>query len=81
MAKAKSKFSTSYASLRRLLVTVRKGAGLTQVELAARLGTPQSYVSKVELGERRLDVVEFVDYVTALGGDPVRLLRTVMKGK
>jgi len=36
----------------------RKEAGLTQVEVAARLGKPQSFVSKCESGERRVDVVE-----------------------
>jgi transcriptional regulator with XRE-family HTH domain len=75
---AKAKFSSSYVRLRRQLVAARKNAGLKQSELAARLGKPQSYVSKIEAGERRLDVIEFVDYVRALSGDPVRLLRTVL---
>jgi transcriptional regulator with XRE-family HTH domain len=76
---AKAKFSPSYASLRKLLVAVRKGAGLTQVDLAHRLGKPQSYVSKVELGERRLDVIEFANYVAAMRVDPVMLLRKVLQ--
>lgn len=36
-----------------------KAAGITQAELAARLGKPQSFVSKEERGERRIDVIEF----------------------
>jgi transcriptional regulator with XRE-family HTH domain len=75
---AKAKFTPSYAQLRRYLVTARKHAGVTQVELSQRLGKPQSYVSKVEQGERRLDVIEYAEYVTALGLDPVRLLRKVL---
>ena len=43
------------------IASVRKAAGVTQVELAERLGKPQSFVSKVERGERRLDVIEFCE--------------------
>ncbi len=75
---AKAKFSPAYNRLRRALVSARATAELKQADLAARLGKPQSYVSKVELGERRLDVVEYADYVTALGIDPVRFLRQVL---
>lgn len=40
---------------------------MTQVELAQRLGKPQSYVSKVEILERRLDVIELMDWLKVLG--------------
>jgi len=40
------------------LVQARKDAALTQVEVARRLGRPNSFISKCELGERRVDVVE-----------------------
>ena len=50
-------------------------AGLTQQELADRLGRPQSFVAKYEGGERRLDVIEFVEVSQAIGADPVRVLR------
>lgn len=49
-----------------LLVEARKGKGLTQAEVAAALGKPQSFVAKYENGERRIDVVEFVDIATVL---------------
>ena len=52
-----------------------KGAGITQQELAKRLKKPQSFVSKYENGERRLDVVEFLEVATALGFDGHALLR------
>lgn len=52
----------------------RKRAGLTQAELSARLQRPQSFVSKYERGERRLDVIEFGQVAHALGLDPVRFL-------
>jgi transcriptional regulator with XRE-family HTH domain len=75
---AKAKFSPAYSRLRRALVTARTTAQLKQADVAARLGKPQSYVSKVELGERRLDVIEYAEYAAALEVDPVRLLRRVL---
>lgn len=53
----------------------RKARGLTQQELARRLGKPQSYVSKAEIGERRLDVVEYLHFMRAIDGEPHALLR------
>ncbi len=52
--------------LQGLLCTVRLDAGLTQAALAARLGRPQSFVSKYESGERRLDLVELEEICSAL---------------
>ena len=54
----KSLFSADYAVFLRLLREARDDAGLTQEELGARLGQTQSFVSKCERGERRLDIVE-----------------------
>jgi len=59
---------------RELLVAARKKADLTQAELSSRLNRPQSFVSKYERGERRLDVVEFREVAGALGVDPVQFL-------
>jgi predicted XRE-type DNA-binding protein len=44
----------------------RREAGLSQQQVADRLGVPQSYVAKIELGERRIDVIEFLKFVEAL---------------
>ena len=49
------------------LIAARRAAKLTQAELAKRLGKPQSFISKYERRERRLDVVEFVDICEAIG--------------
>lgn len=54
-------------ALCRVLRSYRALAGLTQAELAARLGIPQTTVSKIESRERRLDLVEMESYLTALG--------------
>ncbi len=47
---------------------------LTQADLARALGRPQSFVSKFERGERRLDVIEFLDVARALSLDPMRVI-------
>jgi transcriptional regulator with XRE-family HTH domain len=49
------------------------------VEVARRLGKPQSYVSKYESGERRLDVVEFMDVAHALEIDPAVMIRRLRR--
>ncbi|MCR6631491.1 MAG: helix-turn-helix transcriptional regulator [Magnetospirillum sp.] len=53
-----------------LLAEARKGKGMTQAEVAIALGKPQSFVAKYENGERRIDVVEFVDIATVLDIEP-----------
>jgi len=72
-----SVYTPAYRRLCRLLVQARKAASLTQEELAQRLDRPQSFVSKVENGERRLDVVEFVEVAEALNVDALSLVREV----
>lgn len=56
-----------YQQLCALLRQLRRDAGLTQVEVARQLEVPQSFVSKYETGERRLDVVELRYVAEALG--------------
>lgn len=76
---SRSRRTPRYLRLRDLLAAARERAGLTQTELAAKLGRPQSFVAKYEGGERRLDVVEFLEVATALGADPVVILRAVQR--
>ena len=66
----KSVFTDAYGSVVDYLIALRKQKGVSQVELARRLGRPQPFVSFVENRERRLDLVEFCTYVRALGADP-----------
>lgn len=61
--------ATAYTALRVQLTDARVSRGVTQAELADRLGCPQSTVSKVERGERRLAVPEFLAWTAALGVD------------
>lgn len=57
-------------ALTALLKSLRSEAGLTQTEMANLLGKPQSYVSKYESGERRLDFVEVLEVCESLGVTP-----------
>lgn len=62
----KSVFTSEYDLLRTLLREVRKRSGVTQEELAERLKETQSFVSKCERGERRLDLVQLNEFCNAL---------------
>lgn len=73
----KSVHTPAYRQLIELLVKARDEAGLSQRALAAKLGCHPSWVAKVEMGERRLDVVEFVRVCRALGRDPLPIVRKV----
>ncbi len=66
--------NTRHQALLTLLLEARVEAGLTQKELATKLGRPQSFVSKTENAERRLDVIEFMDVCRGLDVDPHGLL-------
>lgn len=77
----KSVSTEEYVRLRRLLTTARKTAGLTQSQVADLLGRPQSFVSKYECGERRLDVIEFLEVARILKLEPESLLRTLGASK
>lgn len=61
------------------IVEERTAAGVSQRELARRLGKPPSYVNKIELLERRMDILEFLLIAEALGIDPADLFSKVMK--
>jgi transcriptional regulator with XRE-family HTH domain len=76
---AKSSFSLKAEQLRALLVNAREKRGLTQADVASRLGKPQSFVSKYERGERRLDVIEFLEVAEALEVSPVSILKQLKK--
>ena len=62
----KSIHTNDYATFLELLRDLRERQGVLQVELAKRLKAPQSYVSKCENGERRLDVIELRNWCAAL---------------
>jgi transcriptional regulator with XRE-family HTH domain len=61
------------------LEAARQRAGMTQVDLARRLGKPQSFVSAFEAGKRRVDVVEFLLIARTLGADPVEIFAEIVR--
>ena len=63
----KSITSSDYGVFLRELRAARERSGLSQVDLAARLGETQSFISKCERGERRLDVMELRAFCRAIG--------------
>ena len=73
----KSVHTRQYRVFIEKLVEARHEAGLTQQELADQLGRPQSFVAKYENGERRLDVVEFLEIAERLNVDPDRIIAAV----
>lgn len=75
----KSVFTDAYATMCEALVAARRKAGVTQIELAERIGRTQSFVSQIERGVRRLDVIEFYAIAKALGTDPVSLFSTLVE--
>lgn len=67
----------AYKKLLKALVEARCDAGLSQAQLAERLGKPASFVGKYELGERRLDVIELLVVLKVLGRNAVEMIRLV----
>ena len=71
---AQSTHNPDYQLLLTVLKAARKRAGVSQVDLAERLGNTQTFVSKCERGERRIDAVELVEFAEALGVQPLELM-------
>jgi transcriptional regulator with XRE-family HTH domain len=70
-----STHSPRYIKLLSILADARKTAGISQAVLAERLDCLQTFVSKYERGERRLDIIEFLDVTQALNLDPCKVIR------
>lgn len=70
-----SRHTARYKKLQVALKSARAAAGMTQAQVGEQLGRPQSFVNKYESGERRLDVVEFLDVARILGVKPHLVLR------
>lgn len=70
--------SRGHRALIEILVASRQQAGLTQRDLAARLKRPNSFVGRIESGERRIDVIEFIEIARVLDVDPRELFAKVL---
>jgi transcriptional regulator with XRE-family HTH domain len=70
--------SRRHRALCAALKSARETAGLSQHELASRLKTSQTTIARIEIGERRIDVIEFIDLAKALRLDPHTILTELM---
>lgn len=78
---AKSQHAPSYRDLPRMLRRMREAANMTQRDLAIRLRRGQPWVHKSEIGERRVDISEFLDWCIGCGVEPVDAFKTLIKLK
>lgn len=75
---AKSVFSGAHTYLVETLIAARKKSGLTQAQLAAKIGKDQSFISIIEGSQRRVDVLEFYALARAMELDPKELFSNVV---
>lgn len=76
---AKTLGTERHRALIALLVEKREASGLTQTELAHKLGEYQSFVARLESGQRRVDVIEFLELARILNFDPLDALGRLAK--
>ena len=73
----KDKYDPDYKVIVSGLIALRNERGMTQTDVAERMGTDQSQISKFERLERRLDILDYVRYCRAIDSDPGELLRKI----
>jgi transcriptional regulator with XRE-family HTH domain len=73
----KSQYTRAYEAFRQQLIAARHAVGITQEQLAKQLGRPQSFVAKYEGGERRLDIVEFLQIARLLKLDDRKICQAI----
>lgn len=71
---SKSQFTPAYRKLVARLKEIREEAGLTQRQLAEKLGREQSFLGRIETGQRRVDLVELIWICSVCGADPEKEL-------
>ncbi|WP_460094093.1 helix-turn-helix domain-containing protein [Pseudomonas sp. S2_B03] len=76
----KAIYRSEYEVFLTLLRSRRTAAGLTQVECSKSMGRPQSFMSDVERGTRRLDIIQMHDLCKVLGCDLVELVQDFVSG-
>ncbi len=75
----KAKLAAELRILGEVLVRARERARLKQSDVAAKLGLPASYLSKIESGTRRLDVIELIRIAEAMGVEPGEIVRETVR--
>lgn len=74
-------YSDEYQLVIKVLRAARHDKGYTQMQLAEALGRPQSFVAKIENGERRLDIIEFAHIAHILSLDPAEVVKMILPRK
>lgn len=75
----KTIFGGDHRHLVEVLIQARQMSGLTQAQLAERVGKDQTFISIIERGQRRVDVLEFVALAQAMKADPEGLFANVLE--
>jgi transcriptional regulator with XRE-family HTH domain len=73
-------YSDAQNSVAQALASARHDAGLKQADLAKAIGKHQSYISDIERGQRRVDILELYVIARALGAEPVELYASIIEG-
>ena len=68
-----------YQTVGACLAAARRRANLTQIEAAERLGRTQTFISEIERGLRRVDVLEIILIARALGANPLKLFAEIAR--
>jgi transcriptional regulator with XRE-family HTH domain len=76
---AKTLGTKQHEALIGMLKAKRETAGMTQAALAEALGEYQSYVARLESGQRRVDVIELIQLASILGFEPSQMVKAVAK--
>ena len=79
MGSSKSLHTREYRLVRRVLLGMREGAGLSQRALGEKLGRPYSFVYKCEAGERRIDPLELILWCRACDCNPAQVVKDLEK--
>lgn len=74
----KTIFGGDHQHLVEVLIQARKVSGFTQAEIANKIGRDQTFVSLIERGQRRVDVIEFISLANAMESDPVELFAQIV---
>ena len=75
---ARTLSSARQTRLAELIIGYREAAGLTQADVAKALGRHQPFISNIEAGQRRIDIVELIDLADAIGFDPHKLIEELV---
>ena len=76
---SKTIFEGAHSTLVEMMIGARKNAGLTQTELAERVGKDQSFISLIERSQRRIDILEFIALTRAVGSSPEKMFSDLLK--